>query len=84
MKVEINDVKNIGNHFLLKENTDNKTVYGVLITNSNVTKEMLQKEINTIKSNMDKDLAGSYTIEDDILPNLSFNVDFVNIEEVYV
>ena len=72
------------NYFLLKDNCDNKTIYGVLITNSSITKEQVQEEINNIKRNMDDELASSYTIEDDIIPYLSFDVDFEKIEDVYI
>ena len=46
--------------------------------------DILQDEIDNIKSNMDKELSESYTIEDDILPYLSICSNLEEIEEVYV
>lgn len=72
-------------YFILKENTDNKITYGVLVTNSSyITREKLQDEIDNIKFNMDKELSESYTIEDDILPFLSCVAEIESIEEVFV
>ena len=72
------------NYFLVKEVTDDRVIYGVLVTDDNITRQQVQDEINDIKKNMDDELASSYTIEDDIIPNLSFNCEIETIEDIYI
>lgn len=73
------------NYFKVVENQNNNCTYGLLIVEGeDISEKEVQNAIYAIKNSMDSDLASSYTIEDDIIPNLPFDCEFVEIGEVNV